>query len=523
MRDHLFTINRTAGRVPFTPQAEGWPGPGKAKRRFALLTVLVVAPVWGQTKLDLRTQGKNVDFSAATSTRPAKTGTVLPAQCLAGEIFFKTDATAGSNVFGCVGTNTWVLQGTQTVPSVSGQSGAILSNNGTSLIWSGMGGDVNGAPNAGTVVGLQGRPVANTAPSSGQAIAWNATTQRWEPQTISGGGGGGSLSIEADGASVGTRASLNFQGGNGMTLVGVDTGSKVQVQYVPDTAVLQTKSGTQSGAATYCASADNNGAAYTCFFMPTLLAYTTGMVINWKADVANTGAATLNIDLVGAVPLRKFDGSSVTAGDVQAGRIYPLSYDGTGFRIVAAGGVSGSTVSRIWCPLGNCRMSRNLRMTMVAGRAYFFRITLDRDRAIRRIAVPLSPWTGSDTLAMGLYNAAGSKQADCNTRVNGVNASGLFPVCTLSATVTLTMDTDYYLVVASETASPQLDCTGDSHSSELHTLWGSRPDLFPANKTLMGYGSNAATGTGTGFALPSAVGSETSAALCFPQFFTFPQ
>ena len=65
-----------------------------------------------QTALDLRTQTRNVDFSAAASTRPAKTGTVLPATCSTGDFFFKTDAPAGINLYLCTSANTWtVVQG----------------------------------------------------------------------------------------------------------------------------------------------------------------------------------------------------------------------------------------------------------------------------------------------------------------------------------------------------------------------------------------------------------------------------
>ena len=59
-----------------------------------------------QTQIDLRTQSKSVDFSAATSTRPSKTGTTAPATCAVGETFFKTNATAGQNWYGCTVTNT---------------------------------------------------------------------------------------------------------------------------------------------------------------------------------------------------------------------------------------------------------------------------------------------------------------------------------------------------------------------------------------------------------------------------------
>src|ERR1035441_9802127 len=71
---------------------------------------------WGltlaaQTQIDLRTQAKNIDFSAANATRPIKTGTVLPATCVVGDMFFKTDAQAGENLYGCTAANTWSVQG----------------------------------------------------------------------------------------------------------------------------------------------------------------------------------------------------------------------------------------------------------------------------------------------------------------------------------------------------------------------------------------------------------------------------
>ena len=66
---------------------------------------------FGQTQVDLRTQSKSIDFSGAASTRPFKSGTVLPSVCNVGEMFYKTDATSGSNVYGCTATNLWTLQG----------------------------------------------------------------------------------------------------------------------------------------------------------------------------------------------------------------------------------------------------------------------------------------------------------------------------------------------------------------------------------------------------------------------------
>jgi len=76
--------------------------------------------VIGQTNIDLRTQAKNVDFSAAITTKPSKAGTTLPGTCSTGETFFKLDAAAGQNLYLCTALNTWtVLNGSG---GVGGQS-----------------------------------------------------------------------------------------------------------------------------------------------------------------------------------------------------------------------------------------------------------------------------------------------------------------------------------------------------------------------------------------------------------------
>jgi hypothetical protein len=55
----------------------------------------VVAWTQTPTAVDLRTQTKDVDFSAALSTKPVQTGSVLPATCSMGAMFYLTVAAAG--------------------------------------------------------------------------------------------------------------------------------------------------------------------------------------------------------------------------------------------------------------------------------------------------------------------------------------------------------------------------------------------------------------------------------------------
>lgn len=74
--------------------------------------------------------------------------------------------------------------------------------------------------------------------------------------------------------------------------------------------------------------------AYAISFSTAFTAYNAGMAINFKADVSNTGASTINIDSLGAKTIKKIAASGLVdlaTGDIIAGGIYPLFYDGTYF------------------------------------------------------------------------------------------------------------------------------------------------------------------------------------------------
>jgi hypothetical protein len=97
-----------------------------------------------QTQIDLRTQGKSVDFSSASSTKPYKTGANLPGSCSVGEAFYLTSAPAGRNLYTCTSTNVWTAQEAGTVTHSTGNlaSGQPLVGNG--------GGDIKAGSKTGT-------------------------------------------------------------------------------------------------------------------------------------------------------------------------------------------------------------------------------------------------------------------------------------------------------------------------------------------------------------------------------------
>lgn len=162
----------------------------------------------------------------------------------------------------------------------------------------------------------------------------------WAPQA---GAGGGSLTIHSGATSVGTRPIVSFSAGLGTLLAISDTGSAISIQPSIDPAVVSTRAAEQSGGALLCNSASGSVTTYTCALSPTLASYTSGMTLHWIPDInATGGATTLNVDTIGAKSVKLSDGTTNPApGDILAGRITPLWFDGTAFRIVDAVGPRG--------------------------------------------------------------------------------------------------------------------------------------------------------------------------------------
>jgi hypothetical protein len=153
--------------------------------RCVCVAAAMIGAARGQTQIDLRTQGKNIDFSSAARTRPSKTGTLVPSVCTIGETFVKTDAAAGKNLYICTATNVWTVQGVE-VPDPTSKADQVLTNDGSGFNWQALGGDINGRPGAVTVSGLGGRKLGSLTPLDGQFLKWNAGTQQWEPTTLAG-------------------------------------------------------------------------------------------------------------------------------------------------------------------------------------------------------------------------------------------------------------------------------------------------------------------------------------------------
>lgn len=86
--------------------------------------------------------------------------------------------------------------------------------------------------------------------------------------------------------------------------------------------------------------------AYTLTSGESLSAYATGMRFLWKPNAAPTGAATMNVDSIGAKKLFMPDGTQVLSGELDANSFYDIVYDAAldtasgGFQIIGFEGES---------------------------------------------------------------------------------------------------------------------------------------------------------------------------------------
>lgn len=132
-----------------------------------------------------------------------------------------------------------------------------------------------------------------------------------------------------------------YDGVNNRTVVDLSVGTlpspltlvELAIQPRGATNRYPTSSEIQNGGIIYAVDSGSTD-TYVITLSPVPSAYTAGMKIYFKANTINTGPATLNVNGLGAKNIKKNVTEDLADGDVKAGEIVQVVYDGTNFQLL---------------------------------------------------------------------------------------------------------------------------------------------------------------------------------------------
>jgi|SRR3989339_101965 len=101
-----------------------------------------------------------------------------------------------------------------------------------------------------------------------------------------------------------------------------------------------------TGTEIYAADAEASD-TYVVTLVPAPIALTTGMRIYFKPNTANTGAATLNANGLGAKTIKKNHDQDLATGDLESGQMVLVVYDGTNWQMMSQLGSSFATQTEV--------------------------------------------------------------------------------------------------------------------------------------------------------------------------------
>ena len=119
-------------------------------------------------------------------------------------------------------------------------------------------------------------------------------------------------------------------------LTGSGTDGKVTgIRSVTDSLDATSAEVVQNGSLIY-AVATGSGNNFSITVSPPVTAYKAGMAFNFISNQTVSGAATLNVNNLGVVPIKKYFNQDFAGCEIQNGQVVTVVYDGTNFQITSA-------------------------------------------------------------------------------------------------------------------------------------------------------------------------------------------
>lgn len=270
-------------------------------------------------------------------------------------------------------------------------------------------------------------------------------------------------------------------------------------------------------------------------------AYVTTQCFTFKADVANSGAASLAVDGLAATAIKKAEGGVTTDladNEIRVGQTVTVCYDGTNFQMQSRSGVApagGSTMTTVanaslYMPFGSYAYATNTG-AITANTVYVYQVTTPHftEGVYAKLCAGFSSAAASGKyLAVGLYSKATNNDltliagtrflADstvaaanggiCGTADHGAGVSGGLYTIGARADISFAMCSD---------GAPALISQGSSVAAAIQEFNGSS---YLQKRTITSTG-NPCTGTGSGLTLPTTItnANQTAGALVVPLLF----
>jgi len=156
--------------------------------------------------------------------------------------------------------------------------------------------------------------------------------------------------------------------------------------------------------------------ALTATLSPALTVYTAGQSIEFQAVATNTGAVTINVNSLGAKNIYKKDTLTGTlvalvAGDIINTGVYRVTYDGTQYQLIGAGGSAATSALELISVVSTNGVGS-------------VSITIPSDyTSVRCVISGVKSSTGSANLGVRLRRSGGSYDSGFNYSVNMVRVN----------------------------------------------------------------------------------------------------
>lgn len=163
------------------------------------------------------------------------------------------------------------------------------------------------------------------------------------------------------------------------------------------------------------------GAAYVLTYAAAPQGYSAGIIYRFYSHADNTGAATLNINSLGAKAILSQHGEPLTAGKIKAGKIIEVAYNGTSFELISNevhdSKFTGTTTLANFSASGNASIANltvsgltSLSALGVSGNTSITNLTVSGVTSLSALGV-----SGSLTLGPGTGAVDGTIIANLNT------------------------------------------------------------------------------------------------------------